>query len=114
MRGGGQGTDRDEVDACLGVCAHILEFDPTGTLHRDALFEAGTILDGLAHLFDFHVVEKQSFSAVSKRQLHFVERAHFNFDRLRSTTVMVGPLERRNDASGERDMVVLDEYPIGE
>src|SRR5262249_51576948 len=46
--------------------------------------------------------------------LHFVDRAHFNFDRLRSTAVMVGPLERRNDASGERDMVVLDEYPLGE
>ena len=76
--------------------------------------EAAHALHALPHLVGRHVVEQHGFGADLHHLVEFVERAHFDLDRLRTATVVQRALKRGNDATGQRDVIVLDENAVAE
>src|ERR1700677_1667674 len=74
---------------------------------------AGKKVSGLADIFDAYVVEQDCFRPVVERLPQFFERAHFDFDGLAAAPVVDGALESRDCASGQRDVIALDEDAVG-
>ncbi len=73
-----------------------------------------TNLDRLAHMLDADMVEQDRLRAMVQRLLQFLQRPHFNFDRLPAAPVADRALQRRNRASSQRNVIALDQHAVGE
>ena len=111
-RGLGQRTYRNEIYARLGVCPHVLEIDSTCALERNPARVSRADLDRFTNIFNAHMVEKNRLGTVLQCLLQLFEGTDFDFDRLPSATVVDHTLERRDRASRQHNVIVLDQYTI--
>src|SRR5690242_19312132 len=105
---------RDEVHARFGVGTNIAQINAPGALERYAALTAGNVLHGLAHVFDGHVIEQNGFGIVLQGFVQFSQAANLYFDRLFTSTIGMGAVQRFADAAGQGDVIVLDEDTVGE
>ena len=59
------------------------------------------------------MIEQDRLRPVIERLLQFFERSHFNLDWLPAAPVVDRTLQRRNDASRQRNVIALDQYAVG-
>ena len=59
------------------------------------------------------MVEQDGFGAMVESLFQFVECTNFNFDDLFAAAVTDSALKRGNDASGQRDVIVLEQDTVG-
>ena len=111
-----ESSDRDEIDACVGVGSDGLERDSARCLEEDAV--AAWLRADEAHGFrqplGRHVVEKDGVDAAIHGFLQVVERADLDFDPKEVADALLCSGDRLPDAAGEGDVVVLDEAPVVE
>ena len=105
-----QRTDRDEVDAALGIGAHRLEGDAAA---RFGLAASGDLLDRQARHFGREIVEHDAVDASGGEHLvDVLQRAHLAFDGdllAPRREIGLGARDGPADAAGEVDVVVLQQ-----
>jgi len=70
--------------------------------------------DGGAYSREIHVVEHDHLGAGGQRRAHLVDRLGLDLERVRSWQRGAHALDRRGDAAGGPDVIVLDHHPIEE
>src|SRR5262245_30149816 len=114
LRGGSKSADRNKVDSRFGIGANIVELDAAGTFHRNPLLKSRAIFHGFTNILNRHVVEQKCLGTMLYCLLHLLECAHHNLDGLGAAPVAMGAFEGRNNATCQSDVIVLDQYAIGE
>jgi hypothetical protein len=115
-RGGalGQCSHRNKIHSSGSIRPHVFQRDSSSAFDWNTPVVLQTHFHRFANIFDAHMIKQNCFCAVIERQLQFIQRPHFNFDRLLPSPVAKCMFEGRAGTSGERNMVALDQDTIRE
>jgi len=105
-------ADGDVIHAGFRIVADVFQANASRGLHRDMPGMTSYTNNRLAHVFHFHVIEQDALCTVGQGFIQLRQRADLNFNRLLLSAILQGPLERCGYASGQRDMVILDQDAV--